>query len=126
MSPINYLRNMKRLCRMTTRIMMNPQVFRLVELAETTAATIAAMARVENAGRYLLAWAVATGKNRLKIRPNAMGRITTWTMLINIATGLTSTVVPTNKQVRKGVMTGARMVETPVMPTLKARSPPAR
>ena len=35
--------------------MMNPQVFRLVELADTTAATIAAMARVENAGRYLLA-----------------------------------------------------------------------
>ena len=105
---------------------MNPQVFRLVELADTTAATIAVMANVENAGKTLLTRLVPFGKNSLTINPKAIGRITTWIMLRNIAIGLTSTVVPTSNQVRNGVMTGASRVDMPVIPTLKARSPPAR
>ena len=52
-----------------------------------------------------------------------MGSMTTWRMEMNMLTMFTSTIVPANSHVRRGVSRGAIIVDTVVIPTDRAKSP---
>ena len=73
-----------------------------------------------------MAFSVNFGQRPFTINPTMMGRITTQRMLSNIPATSTSTLFPAKAHVSKGVSSGASKVDTPVMPTDKARSPFAR
>ena len=96
------------------------------ELADTTAATMATMAVTETRGRIFVTFSVKLENSLLMMQPSTMGTITTFTMDKNMLRRSTSTVCPAYSLVRSGVRNGARMVETPVMPTDRATSPFAR
>ena len=73
-----------------------------------------------------MARSVNLGQMYFMISPTAMGSITTQRILSNIPTTSTFTLLPAKAHVRIGVSSGASRVETPVIPTERARSPFAR
>ena len=73
-----------------------------------------------------MTFSVNFGQKYLTMIPTAMGSITTQRMLRNMLATSTWTLLPAKAQVSRGVRNGANSVETPVMPTERAKSPLAR
>lgn len=105
---------------------MCPADRRLSAFLLTIIPTINAITADENPGMKSLSPSVTLGRNLCANSPAPIGNITTHTIESSIPTASTSTYCPAKSHVSAGVSMGAAMVLTVVMPTLSARSPPAR
>lgn len=105
---------------------MCPADSRLSAFLLTMIPTINAITADEKPGMKSLSSLVILGKNFCASRPAPIGNITTHTIESSIPTASTSTYCPAKSHVSAGVRIGAATVLTVVMPTLSARSPPAR